>query len=93
MRTRTRSVLAGLAILIVSPVIVVMGYLLYGAMQAGYSWDECDWNGNGRTSLFEYLDAGRIGKRRVVVDGLSCTEYFAFKDGVDVKTVCPASAQ
>ena len=45
--------LTALAVVFICPTVLLTGYLLYRAVQTGYSWDECDWDGNGRTSLFE----------------------------------------
>jgi hypothetical protein len=91
MRTRTRVAIAVLSTVILLPVAMFLGYAGYEAIETGYSWSECDWDGDGHTSILEYLDAGRFGKRRIVRDGRACSEYFSFKDGLEVKTLCPES--
>ncbi len=58
-----------------------------------YSWREMDWNSDGSTSIVELLAASDTGKRSVDLLGQKCTEYFAFKDGLTVKTVCPDNSR
>ena len=42
-----------------------------------------------RSAITLASDASDIGKITVLENGKSCTEYFAFKDALPVKTVCP----
>ena len=58
------------------------------SVRQGYSWSEMDWEQKGSTSLSDFLAASDIGKREVVKDGKKCAEYYAYKDGLAVKTVC-----
>ena len=66
-------------------------YLLFriaaSAMQ-GYSWQEMDWQQSGTTSVADFFKASDIGKRDVEKAGKKCVEYYAYKDGSPVKTVC-----
>ena len=62
---------------------------VFGALGQGYSWDEMDWNQDGTTSNREFLAASDVGKREITMDGKKCTEYFSYKDGLAVETVCP----
>jgi hypothetical protein len=55
----------------------------------GYTWQEMDWNQDGTTSITEVIYGSDIGKRDVIRDHKSCVEYYAYKDGLPVKTVCP----
>lgn len=55
----------------------------------GYAWHEMDWNQDGTTSVGEFFEASDIGKRNVTEGGKNCVEYFAYKDGLPVKTLCP----
>jgi hypothetical protein len=48
-----------------------------------------DWNQDGSTSLLEFFAAADTGKRTVIRDGRQCVEYYSYKDGRPVKTVCP----
>ena len=59
-----------------------------GVFLHGYSWREMDWSGDGKTTIIEFFEASDIGRRDVVVDGRSCVEYFAFKDGLAVRIDC-----
>jgi hypothetical protein len=54
----------------------------------GFSSGEMDWNANGKTSLFEYMQSSDIGKREVSLEGKICIEYYSYKDGLPIKTVC-----
>lgn len=55
----------------------------------GYSWQEMDWNQNGITSVAELIYGSDIGKREIIINQKPCIEYYAYKDGLPVKTVCP----
>jgi hypothetical protein len=59
-------------------------------LQRGYGWSEMDWNGDGVTSIAEFLDASYVGKRPIMRGELPCLEYFARTDGRLVRIVCPA---
>lgn len=48
-----------------------------------------DWNRDGGTSLFEFASAGDVGVREVKRGDHICREYFSYKDGLPMKTVCP----
>ena len=50
---------------------------------------EMDWNGDGRTTIGEIFDTTDVGVRPVEIDGKSCREVYALKDGLPVKTLCP----
>lgn len=43
----------------------------------------------GHTTFADFLAAGNVGKRDIIVEGMKCAEYFAYKDGLPVKTACP----
>ena len=64
-------------------------FRLYSTFSKNYSWNEMDWNQNGETSLFELIESSDIGKRTVKINDKNCIEYYAFKDGIGIKTVCP----
>ncbi|MVF23294.1 hypothetical protein EVC37_16960 [Methylocaldum sp. BRCS4] len=55
----------------------------------GYSWREMDWNQDGTTSIAEVIYGSDIGKREVIRNQKACVEYYAYKDGLPIKTVCP----
>jgi hypothetical protein len=62
---------------------------VYAAYRQGYTWGEMDWNSDGSTSLSEFLKSSDIGWRRITRNGIQCTQYFAYKDGLEIKTACP----
>ncbi|WP_146198002.1 hypothetical protein [Caulobacter endophyticus] len=82
-------VLILIACTLLTPPTVFFGALVAGSLHHGYGWSEMDWNSDGWTSLGEFLDAADIGKREAVVCQRVCTEYFAYKDGMPVRTDCP----
>ncbi len=55
----------------------------------GYSWEEMDWGQRGSSSIADFFVASDIGKREIMRDGKRCIEYYTYKDGLPVKTVCP----
>jgi len=48
-----------------------------------------DWEQRGSTSIADFFAASDIGKRKTVQNSKKCIEYFVYKDGLLVKTVCP----
>jgi hypothetical protein len=67
------------------------GLLAVRAVRSGLTWGEMDWDGSGRTSLGEFLNAGDVDTRPIDVGGRACTEIYRLKDGSAAKVVCPAS--
>ncbi len=59
---------------------------------APLTWAELDLNKDGEVSFGEANYAASFGKRTTQVDGRQCTEYFAYKDGLPLKVVCPTRA-
>jgi hypothetical protein len=55
----------------------------------GLSISEMDWNGDGRTSVGEFLDTMNVGVYRTQADGRECRQVYATKDGVPLKELCP----
>ncbi|WP_404465209.1 hypothetical protein LG331_02975 [Vreelandella aquamarina] len=53
----------------------------------GYSWNDMDWNENGTVGLHEIMRAKDIGLRK---SERGCKEYFSYKDGQPIRTVCPS---
>ena len=53
------------------------------------SFDETDLDHNGRVSWSEAGYVCDFGQRQTTSNGKQCTEYFALKDGLILKTVCP----
>jgi len=72
--------------------LLVIAYFAFRAISSlnqGYSWQEMDWQHRGKTSLSDFFAASDIGKREVIQGNKKCIEYYAYKDGLPVKTVCP----
>ena len=69
-----------------------LGAMGLSSFSKGYSWEEMDWDQNGSTDLWEFISSGDIGKREIEKNGNICQEYFAFKDGMPVKIVCPSKS-
>ncbi len=57
-------------------------------LQQAYPWEEMDWSGRGRTSIWDLMAASDVGRREIEVNGKKCNEYFAYKDGLPLKVVC-----
>ena len=53
------------------------------------SYAEMDINHDGKVEFFEVDYASSFGERPVERAGLKCIEYFAYKDGLPLKVVCP----
>jgi hypothetical protein len=66
----------------------VVAWIAYLIIRQEHSWNDMDLNSDGRTSVGELLDSIDIGRRPVKVQGRACTEMFAYKDGMPVKTIC-----
>lgn len=72
--------------------LLFLGYFVFrgvASWRQGYSWDEMDWSQKGSTSIADFFAASDIGKREVLVGGVPCTEYYAYKDGLPIKKICP----
>ena len=83
-----RMLIFALAVVVVL-ILIGVGFVAYGSFSSGYTGAEMDWNQDGKTTIGEFFRAADIGKRTIEVDGKTCTEYYALKDGPPVKTTCP----
>ena len=80
-----------LMLLVTVVFVLVAAYFAFRAISSlsqGYSWQEMDWHQRGKTSLSDFFAASDIGKREIVQGNKKCVEYYAYKDGLPVKTVC-----
>ena len=71
---------------------LLCGYwMLFGWMvcMSPLSYAEMDINHDGKVGFFEADYASSYGERTVEKGGLKCIEYFAYKDGLSLKVVCP----
>jgi hypothetical protein len=49
-----------------------------------------DWQQRGITLISDFFAASDIGKREIRQNGKKYIEYYAYKDGLPVKMVCPS---
>lgn len=62
---------------------------IFVGYRSGYQHEDMDWNQDGRTSITEIIESSDIGLRSKIIDDVECAEYFAYKDGLPIKVVCP----
>jgi hypothetical protein len=55
----------------------------------GLSISEMDWNGDGTTSIGEFLATMDVGVYAEQVNGKQCRRVFRTKDGSPIKELCP----
>jgi len=55
----------------------------------GLSWGDMDLNGDGHTTVGEFLGAIDVDVRPVQISGKPCREIFRLKDGIPAKELCP----
>jgi hypothetical protein len=64
---------------------VIFGWMVY---VSPLTYREMDFDHNGHVSYSEADYASSFGTRMYVEHGRQCTEYFAYKDGLPLKTDC-----
>ena len=57
-------------------------------LQGPFTYDEIDLDKSGIISPSEAQYHYDHGERKIVKGGEKCTEYYALKDGIELKTVC-----
>jgi hypothetical protein len=62
---------------------------IFVGYRSGYEYEVMDWNQDGKTSIAEIIESSDVGARQTIVNGVECVEYFAYKDGLPIKVVCP----
>lgn len=91
----TFSILVIIGLVIVAPILCLAALAGAGvtlaAITAPFSWPERDWDGDGTTTLGEFYYATDVGRRPVLVNGIPCDKFFAFKDGRTIRIVCPGT--
>ena len=82
---------AGKALALTSAGIFCCYWALFGWMVfvSPLLYAEMDINHDGKVEFFEADYASSYGERAVDKAGLKCIEYFAYKDGLPLKVVCP----
>lgn len=84
-----RRVVWGTVGLILALPVLWMAIVVAGALSRGYGWDQMDWNGDGRTTIGEFLQTEDVMTKEVVVEGRRCLRYLAMKDTMPLRTDCP----
>jgi hypothetical protein len=69
--------------------LLYFGVRYYAGYSKGFNEADMDWNQDGQTSIFEVIEASDVGLREIERDGLMCREYYAFKDALPIKVICP----
>lgn len=64
----------------------ILPYVIF--FMSPFTTAEADLNKNGILSPTEASHFSDYGERIIEKNGLKCTEYFALKDGLPLKTVC-----
>ncbi|TCK08655.1 hypothetical protein CLV83_0747 [Marinobacterium mangrovicola] len=77
-----------LGVVVSVPIAVFILIYIVNLSDSRYTWDDMDLNGDGMVTFTEAEYVGSSGVREIVVDGKKCFEYFAYKDGLPIKTVC-----
>lgn len=73
------------AVMLLSAYWLIFGWMVYASPLA---YEAMDFNRDGEVSFSEANHASSFGTRMYVNHGRHCTEYFAYKDGLPLKTVC-----
>jgi hypothetical protein len=77
------------ALICASGALVRFGPYLIARMGAPVTYSEADLDHDGAVSLSEGLYIWDAGHRAVGTGPDACVEYFALKDGLPIKTICP----
>ena len=85
---RAKKLFVIIGILVSVPFVFLVVLYIFNLTDPRYTWDEMDLNDDGIVSFSEADYVGSSGVRKIRVDGKECLEYFAYKDGLPVKTVC-----
>ena len=90
---RSSFTLTAIAKVVVTAAFVTFGgyWLLFGwlVFSGPLPYAELDLNHDGSVSFSEAEYAASYGERTIAVGNLQCTEYFAYKDGLPLKVICP----
>lgn len=67
--------------------IIVVAYL-YLVERSPIDFEAIDFNQNGIVTFSELIYANAYGKRKLMIDGRSCIEYYALQDEKRLKLQC-----
>jgi len=82
-----KSLLNILLLLLFLPIAAIGLMYLWSVFNSPLSLEKMDLNEDGWVSFSEADYSGNYGTRKVGINN-SCTEYFAYKDGLPLKVVC-----
>lgn len=74
--------------LVMIPIAVYLVLYLFALLTNDLTWKEMDLNRDSFVSYSEATFLIDVGAREIKVDGETCTDYFAYKDGASLKVVC-----
>ncbi|WP_220737534.1 hypothetical protein [Shewanella sp. c952] len=80
--------LMGFLSLIVLASLASLAFYITNILDSRYLFTEMDLDKSGFISFSEADYVSSSGERIVKINGKSCTEYFAYKDGLTIKTKC-----
>ncbi len=69
-------------------VLTLLAFYIVNILDSRYSFTEMDLDKSGLISFSEADYVSSSGERIVKINGKTCTEYFAYKDGLTIKTKC-----
>lgn len=65
------------------------GWLTIAVLRTRFTWQEMDWNADGRTTLGEFFKTADVIERPVERDGKSCVELVWARRGTVLRVECP----
>jgi len=69
-------------------VLASLAFYIFNILDSRYSFTEMDLDKSGLISFSEADYVSSSGERIIKINGKTCTEYFAYKDGLTIKTKC-----
>jgi hypothetical protein len=66
-------------------------WLTVAVMRTRFTWQEMDWNGDGRTTVSEFFETADVIERPVERDGKSCVELVWSRKGTVLRVECPTA--
>lgn len=83
--------LALVIVLVAVAIVLKQGWFWAFCSRGPMSLADADLDKSGHVSYLEADYVCNCGARPVTQDGKQCTEYFAAKDGLPLKVVCPSN--
>ncbi len=72
----------------VSAIVAAGASYLYLTQKSPLTFGKMDFDQNGFVTFSELIYASSYGTRQVTENDMSCTEYYALKDGAKLKVIC-----